>query len=206
MKEIKRVLILGNSITRHGPLPEIGWPYNWGMAASCKEKDYVHVLMGKIQAVYKNAEVLYFNIADFERYFYQSEYECAEFVIELANQWKPDLVILRIGECTEDDKARERNYGKYYRGLIERLREPGDAIVLCVSCVGRNKNINDLIHEAAVAEGCEYIDISFIDSDPANKALGLFEHGGVAGHPGDLGMRRIAEAIWDRITKVYGIK
>ena len=37
------VLFIGNSITRHEPKPEIGWDHDWGMAASCKENDYVHV-------------------------------------------------------------------------------------------------------------------------------------------------------------------
>ena len=40
----QRVLILGNSITRHGVLEKIGWTTDWGMAASAQEKDFVHLI------------------------------------------------------------------------------------------------------------------------------------------------------------------
>ena len=44
-KVTKRILVVGNSITRHGPNAEIGWGNrDWGMAASAPEKDFVHLL------------------------------------------------------------------------------------------------------------------------------------------------------------------
>ena len=40
----KKILVVGNSILRHGPCKEIGWERDWGMAASAPEKDFVHLL------------------------------------------------------------------------------------------------------------------------------------------------------------------
>ena len=43
------MLIVVNSITRHGPNKEIGWDGDWGMAASCPECDYVHRLFSMLK-------------------------------------------------------------------------------------------------------------------------------------------------------------
>ena len=44
----RKVLFVGNSITKHAPAPTIGWYGDWGMAASKKENDYVHLIMKKL--------------------------------------------------------------------------------------------------------------------------------------------------------------
>ncbi len=44
-----RVMFVGNSMTLHGVNEDIGWSGEYGMAASCEDNDYVHILMSKIK-------------------------------------------------------------------------------------------------------------------------------------------------------------
>ena len=65
-----RILFVGNSITLHGKLPEAGWNQDCGMAASCLEKDYVHVLISKIKEKYDpNVTFSILQVANYERRF-----------------------------------------------------------------------------------------------------------------------------------------
>ena len=63
----KRIMFVGNSITRHGIKPEIGWHGDWGMAASRKEKDYVHLLVDKINKIEPDASFCICQVANWER-------------------------------------------------------------------------------------------------------------------------------------------
>ena len=58
-----RVMYVGNSITRHGPKPSIGWTNDCGMAASSIDKDYVHVNAALISAHDPQASFAYINVA-----------------------------------------------------------------------------------------------------------------------------------------------
>ena len=66
-----RVLFLGNSITRHGIKREIGWHFDHGMAASAREKDYVHLLMAQIRSVHADASFCICQGAEWERRYWQ---------------------------------------------------------------------------------------------------------------------------------------
>ena len=54
----KRLLIVGNSITRHAPSAKLGWFGDWGMAASTKENDFVHVLEKMLEELKEYCEKL----------------------------------------------------------------------------------------------------------------------------------------------------
>ncbi len=92
----RKVLFLGNSITKHGPKADIDWSGNWGMAASTEAKDYVHLVVAGLAAKGGTApETMVRNIADFERA--HAGYDIAGKLRE-AVDFQADLIILAIGE------------------------------------------------------------------------------------------------------------
>ena len=188
-----RVLFLGNSITRHGPAPKIGWTEDWGMAASAKEKDYVHLVASDLPA----ADFRFTNIADFERNLASYDVD-AKLKAEL--DFKPTLVILAIGENvpglkTDEDRAQ---FKSALTRLLTALKNSGAKPTLLVrSCFWADGAKDAILKDACAAAGGVYVDIGALGKDEANYARSerKFEHAGVAAHPGDRGMKAIADAI-----------
>lgn len=187
----KRILIVGNSITRHGPLASIGWERDWGMAASSEEKDYVHLLMRK----WKARGVDYFLCVD--------QLSCWEVMLNEgavdlsvcrdARAFHADVVIFRLAENIGGNI--DRSYFK--KQLQEFLDEiaPPDAAVIMTTPFWENKTVEEEIRALARERNYALADLVPLGAKSENKAYGLFSHSGVCAHPGDEGMRAIAEKI-----------
>ena len=63
--------------------------------------------------------------------------------------------------------------------------------------------LDDALREYASERGLPCIELGDLGEEDTMKALGLFEHDGVANHPGDLGMQRIAERITETLFLEY---
>lgn len=124
-QSVDKVLFLGNSITLHGPAPQIGWDGNWGMAASSREKDYVHLLLSQFsKTAGGKPEMKVKNIADFERQLdgFKVQEGLKE---ELA--FKADLIVVAIGEnvaALESDQARAK-FEAAFTSLLSELKKHG---------------------------------------------------------------------------------
>ncbi len=59
----------------------------------------------------------------------------------------------------------------------------------------RKDSIEQIILEIIEERGYTYCKLSGLELDEKTMAIGLFEHKGVAAHPGDYGMECIAERI-----------
>jgi len=194
----KNILILGNSITRHSAAPKLGWYGDWGMAASSREKDFVHILEKKFKGIYKSAEVHFETIVPFERGYWH--YDLSQ--LDRLKSLHPDLIILRIGENVSNESIVQHNFGKYYEDLINYLKDNTKVKILCVSSFWKKDKVDSLIEEASKKKNCYYLKISELSEDPSNMALGQFENEGVAKHPSDKGMMAIANSIWKEVIKI----
>ena len=190
-----RVLVLGNSITRHGPRPEIGWTNDFGMAASSADRDFVHVLAAKARAEFPSASFELANVAGtFERTFgkgVELERDFGRF-----RDWRPDAVILFFGaNCPKTYDAKPD--GRFGREL-ERLRNflANDGKTRFLFCQGfYDRPVLDAEKKALAAKyGDVYVPMADIRS--RNDVKGRYSH------PSDNGMRLIAERFWDRLEPV----
>lgn len=199
----RKVLFLGNSITKHGPKADIDWSGDWGMAASTEAKDYVHlVALGLAAKTGAAPEVMVRNVADFERG--HVGYDIAGKLKE-AIEFRADLIILAIGENVPALKTPEEQAA--FQGdvikLLAALKAGGQPTLLVRSCFWANAAKDDALEQACTAAGGVFVDISALAKDERNYARSErpYKHAGVANHPGDHGMAAIASAILKALPK-----
>ncbi len=211
------ILVLGNSITLHGPHEPYGWLHNCGMAASVPEADYVHVLADRIaectgvalrvsatesespegpDAPKLAANLV--NIADiFERNY--ATYEDARLAPQLA--LGADLVVLEFGENVPRDTLDPAALRDGLRRLLAGLDATGAPMVFVTGQILGPGGVIDEIKREVCAEDPEhraFVDMSAFGHDPANLASAEpYYTGIITGHPGDKGMRFIADRLFE---------
>jgi hypothetical protein len=195
--KIKTVVILGNSLVRHGPKSDIGWYGDWGMAASVKDSDFVHLLIRDIHQIDPLAEIKYKTIYDFERNFDSYNFS------NLDSLRNPDMLIMKISENVNDQKAMDDDFITYYDNLIKYIAPEKSTLKVIVDGFWSRKNVNRLIKECALRNNYPFVTITDLSKDTTNMAIGKFEHKGVAAHPSDKGMRMIEQRIWDIIKDCF---
>ena len=203
LSAIRRILFLGNSITWHGAKADIGWVGNWGMAASAEDKDYVHLMTSAIaRQVGSKPEILVQNIADFERNY--ATYDVHERMKEFF-AFDADLVILAIGENVpalgnEDAQAQFKSGVMNILGGALAKRHP---IIVVRSSFWADPVKDQVLREAAREAGVIFVDAGPLGREAANAARSerTFTHEGVAAHPGDQGMKALADAMVQAILQ-----
>lgn len=202
-ESFRKVLFLGNSITRHGPKADIDWAGNWGMAASAEGKDYVHLVTAGLAAKSGAApETMVRNIADFERG--HAGYDIAGKLKE-AIAFQPDLIILAIGENVPALKtpAEQAALQEAVTKLLSALKADRKPVILVRSCFWKNTAKDEALQKACAAVNGTFVNISNLSADEGNFARSErpFKHAGVANHPGDQGMAAISAALLEALAK-----
>ena len=203
----EKILFLGNSITLHGPAPSIGWTGNWGMAASEEGKDYVHLVTDSIAAASGHKpQVVVKNIADFER-----GYETYDLAAGLKEEleFHADIVVVAIGENVADPATDESKtaYAKAFASLLKNLKQHGAPEIFVRSSFWANATKDSIMQQAAMDADVTFVDLTTLGSDESNMARSerQIKHAGVAGHPGDKGMKAIADTIFAAIQQKAGL-
>ena len=194
----RRLLIVGNSITRHGPLAEIGWPHDWGMAASAPERDYVHLLTSRLFEK-EDLFVMVRQLSEWERHYMDKGVPAC---YEAERAFAADEIVYRLGENVQpfaDAEAKAR-FGAALEDLIAHLNPKGGRVYF-TTCFWKSERVDSEIRRVAQKLQMPLLELGALGEDEENMAIGLFEHRGVAHHPGDLGMQRIAEGLYALMRK-----
>ena len=187
-----RILFVGNSITLHGVRPEVGWYTVWGMAASSAERDYVHVTERAVLAEAPDAAFHICQVAAWERAFREGAALYPQYAA--AREFGADIIIVR---CIENCSHKDFDDGDFKRALgelIDYLDKDKKASLIVTTSFWPHPG-DGALREFATERHAPCIELGDLGTDDKMKAIGLFEHRGVANHPGDLGMQQIAERI-----------
>lgn len=194
----ERMLVIGNSIMSHGPAPDLGWFNNNGMAASAPEKDFVHLLTSRLRAFYPNMTVTLQSGGNFEREFGTSAYSVDEFKASL-QQVQPDLILVRLGENIDDSQVPKRGFETQLRQLLDGLANYGQPVrVVCTTSVWQQPQADEIIRKVTTEKGHALVDLSCLVGQSQYFAS-QYANPGVAAHPNDTGMQRIADLIWEKV-------
>jgi len=191
-----KIMFVGNSITVHEVKHEIGWHNKWGMAASAKEKDYVHLCFSHILQKYPKASFCICHAAEWERKY--KDPESVFPLLENARRFAADVISVKLSGNTAIDDFDAVLFEESFGKLMEYLDGKNGAVIIVSSEFYKHPG-ETCIKSWAQKHAMPFVSLSDLGDMPEMKAIGLFEHEGVANHPGDLGM----ETIKNRICEVF---
>ena len=183
IEQKRKILILGNSITHHGPAESIGWKGNWGMAASEADSDYVHILRRELKDT-----IIAKNIA-----YWESDFNY-DFASDSDRMLHPDVLILRLGENVNKDSI-----AHYYQAL-GKLTKTFPASEVIVTGTFWLMNERDSVQQKFAKDNdYKFVSLRAAWPNPAYQAIGNFDNAGVGVHPNNLGMQFIAQSIMESL-------
>ena len=198
------ILAIGNSITLH---PVCGyWWGSWGMAASSKDKDYIHQVQAGLSEKYETVNLDIISVQSWETSSNRSR-QLSKFDEKLANKY--DLVVIQLGENVNNMTTFKKDFNKLVSYV--KAAQP-EAQIVIVGDYWYRSGRDSAKSQVAANQGCNYVDISSIRGKKAyrassgTKVLGddgkqhTIRNQAVLKHPNDLGMKYIADKILEAIS------
>ena len=198
-----KIAFVGNSLTLHPPRNEVDWSGSHGMAASSKQADYAHILIGSLGLSEKDSYIRNF-------YPFESDYSISKSHVRsllAAYEKRPRVVVLQLGDNVQIEKSDPvgaflnlYHFWKSYGQLVRTSKEYSSS-VFCVSTWWRSRVKDRLIKSRCESGGGVYVYIGDIYSDPSNpdrKAVD-YSNPDVDAHPKNYGMKQIATRLKDSI-------
>ena len=169
------------------------------MAASSIDLDYVLIMMKKIREDDPHAAFCICQGADWER-----NYKAGDFTYPMytaARNFAPDVIVMRLTENCPPESFDGDAFTRSITSFLDYLRGDKDVKIILTTSFWPHP-ADEFTRKLASERNLPLVELSDLGLDPKMKAVGLFEHAGVANHPGDEGMRVIAERILDAYFKL----
>ena len=112
-----------------------------------------------------------------------------------AREFQADIVVIRIGENVPLDAPGLDEFFTFYDKMVRFFSPKTGATVLVTDLFWSCEKLDTAISRCAAQRNYRFVSIGDLGECEENKAIGKFSHDGVAIHPGDLGMERIADRI-----------
>jgi hypothetical protein len=169
-----------------------------GLVSLDTDHDYVHVLINRISKEKRvNIKYSIINIADFERGFVRFPFDFHKLVnAEVRN---PDYLIVQIGENVSRNDI--INNGELFEDRYSQLLQkfPNAIKVICIPFWPDIDKQNHIVN-IAISNKAFLIDLSHLGNgtDPKNfaKSEKKYKQPGVGEHPGNYGMKNIADTFY----------
>ncbi len=197
-----RILFMGNSITWHPKKTSVDWQNDWGMAATARDSDYVHKTISLLSAQGVNLE------PGIGKGFCS---ECQGLIeqhithLQEIKNFNPKYAVIQLAEHSSDEDIQNGRLKNQYERLLAALDSAGVSKVFCIGCWGndsawtnsRNREIKAALMNYPLAV---FVDIQAAAANSQNYGDILhFSDPGVLWHPGNSGMRAIAQSLAQEI-------
>ena len=198
-------LAIGNSITLHG-IADYWWVSDRGMAATSAEKDYVHIVKDYLERTKGKVNSYIFTYVIWEG---QSN-DRAETLcfLEPYLDKRLDLITIQLGENASNIDTFREDFSELIKYIRQRVP---NAQIIIVDDFWENNERSEIKKSVAQEFGLSLADLSDIQGDQSyfcgmgtviyseDGQEHVVDHEGVAQHPGDRGMKYIADRIIDLI-------